>query len=644
MSDSPILLLDPVRFSRRRSLRRTGSGRILVIGSLMSTFAVKRAGLTVLGLGLLLVSMSARVAYLQTIGRDRTLHSAERQQHQTETLPARRGTIFDATGTVMAGTVQNQDLFVDPKFLADFYTVEGRDYLEFQRTIHKLAYLVDKRPGEICDILSTNSTKRFVKLRENLDETTVEEIKKLKIPGVGFSPCAERFYPMGSIAAHILGGTGKDGHGLDGLEMKFDNMLSGVNGYKRTLKDARRNPIAVDADDYHPAEHGKHLMLTIDANIQMMAEQELAAACKEFNAQTGEVVVLDPFTGDILAIANYPTFNPQNIEDSTPEIRTNRVLVSPYEPGSTIKPFIAGPALAWNITRPEEIFRTNGEHYVTPYGRRITDVHNGYPQLAFWDVLVKSSNIGMSMLGERMGNQKIRSALSNFGFGTQTGIELPGENHGRLNPLNQWTKYSTESCSQGYELTVTPLQLARGFSCYANGGRLISPRIISGILDAEGNTINRQRATDINLLPQSIDPTTALLVRRILADVPIRGTAMKARSKTWNIFGKTGTAHISEGPGKGYSATLFNSSFIAGCPVEDPRIIVAFVIHKPHAESHYGGAVAGPGASRLIERCMAYMQVPPSPDLTPPPPQVAAKLHNYNPSVYQNRTTASANH
>ena len=607
----------------------------------MPTFSVQRAALTIFGLAFLLLGMSARVAYLQTINRDRTRNSAERQQHQNEILPARRGTIFDATGTIMAGTVQNQDLFVDPKFLGDYYATEGRDYREFQRIIHKLANLVDKTPREICDLISTNSDKRFLKLKENLDETTVEEIKKLKIPGVGFSPCFERYYPMGSIAALVLGGTGKDGHGLDGLEMKFDSALSGSDGYKRTLKDARRNPIAVDAEDYHPPEHGKHLMLTIDANIQMMAEQELATTCKEFNAQTGEVVVLDPFTGDILAIANYPTFNPQTIEDSTPDARTNRVLVAPYEPGSTIKPFISGPALAWNITRPEEIFHTNGEHYITPYGRRITDVHNGYSELAFWDVLVKSSNIGMSMLGERMGNQKIYTALSNFGFGTQTGIELPGENHGRLNPLGQWTKYSTESCAQGYELTVTPLQLARGFCCYANGGRLISPRIIKGILDAEGNTINRQRATDINLLPQSIDPATAATVRRILCDVVVRGTATKARSKTWNIFGKTGTAHISEGPGKGYSPTLFNSSFIAGCPAEDPKVVVAFVIHKPHAESHYGGSVAGPGASRFLERCMAYMQVPPSPELTPPPPQIAAKLFQYNPSVYQNRTVAA---
>jgi cell division protein FtsI/penicillin-binding protein 2 len=292
------------------------------------------------------------------------------------------------------------------------------------------------------------------------------------------------------------------------------------------------------------------------------------------------------------------------------------------------------------IFRPDEIFKTGGQHYVTPYGRKITDVHNGYPQLAFWDVLVKSSNIGMSMLGERMGNDKLWRALNSFGFGTPTGIELPGESGGKLQPLKKWTKYSTESTAQGYELMVTPLQLARGFAAYANGGRLVQPRLVRGFLDADGNTVSEKKPTAFDLLPQVIEPRTAAQMKRILCDVPVRGTAMKARSKTWNIFGKTGTAHISLGPGRGYSENLFNSSFIAGCPAEDPKLVVAFVVHKPHAESHYGGAVAAPGASRLLERCMAYLQVPASPDLPPPPANIAAVLWEYHANVYQNRTAS----
>src|SRR5947209_7071073 len=355
----------------------------------MSRFSVNRAAAVLVVISVLLVGMTARVAYLQTWGREKTLHSAERQQHQSKMLYARRVAIFDSTRTLMAGTVQNQDLFVDPKFLADYYTADDKDYNEYLRSIARLAKLIDKPEAELATLLSDRSESRYVKVATELDDTTVAAVQELHLPGVGFSPSDERFYPMRSIAAHLLGGTGKDGHGLDGLELQFDKELSGHDGWKRTLKDARRNPIAVDADDYRPAEHGRHMILTIDANIQMIAEQELAGTCKEFNAETGEVVVMDPKTGDVLALANWPTFNPQNLEDSTPETRTNRVMVSPYEPGSTIKPFIAGPALMWRITKPEEVFRTGGAHYVTPYGRKITDVHNGYPQLAFWDVLVK---------------------------------------------------------------------------------------------------------------------------------------------------------------------------------------------------------------------------------------------------------------
>jgi cell division protein FtsI/penicillin-binding protein 2 len=214
----------------------------------------------------------------------------------------------------------------------------------------------------------------------------------------------------------------------------------------------------------------------------MIAEQELALRCEMYQANRGECVVMDPKTGDVLALANWPSFNPQNLEDSKPETRRDRVLTDPYEPGSTIKPFIAGPAFAWNITHPTEVIHTGGKRWYTPYHRLIEDVH-GYDDLAMWDVLVKSSNIGMSQLGERMGNEKLHQALSSFHFGQPTGIELPGEDPGRLNPLDKWTKFSTESVSQGYEIMVTPMQLARGFCAYANGGRLVQPHIVKGILD-----------------------------------------------------------------------------------------------------------------------------------------------------------------
>ncbi len=380
----------------------------------MITFSPLRAAVSLSVLAGLLGVMPLRIAYLQTVGRERTLHWIDRQQHQSDILPARRGTIFDRNGTLMAGTDQMRICFVDPKFILDFYggDSEHTQFVEMDQKLGQLAKLLDKDFGQISMQISDARQSRYLKLADNLDAQICCAIEQINLPGVGFEPQGQRIYPMGSLAAHLLGETGADGHGLDGLELRFDRELAGINGYKCTLKDAGRDPISIGVDDYRAAEHGQHLVLTIDANIQLFAEQALAATCQKYRAH-GEVVVMDPATGEVYALANYPTFNPQNIDDSTPEIRTNHCIVSPYEPGSVIKPYIAGPAFAWHITRMDEVFAINGPNYTTPYGRVIRDAERaGYARLAMWDVLVKSSNIGMSMLGERMVNEKLHLALT----------------------------------------------------------------------------------------------------------------------------------------------------------------------------------------------------------------------------------------
>jgi cell division protein FtsI/penicillin-binding protein 2 len=599
----------------------------------MPTFSTARAAAVLVSIGLLLSVLIGRVAYLQTYGREQTIQKADRQQHQTVTLPARRGGISDRNGMLMAGTIQTRSLFIDPKFMADSFQTEGHSLVEMDDAVAKLAKLIDKRPFELSQLLGDRATSRFLRVADNLDEPTCDAIEKLDLPGVGLQPRNARYYPMGSIGAHLLGGTGAEG-GLEGLELKYEKILAGKDGSMREMKDAKRRAISVADEDYCPPQHGQHLVLTIDANIQMIAEQELAATCKQFKAARGEVVVMDPKTGDVVALANWPTFNPQNLDDSVAETRRNNALVCPYEPGSTIKPFIASPALAWSITRVNEVWPIHGPHYVTPYGRHVTDVH-GYDQLAMWDVLVKSSNIGMSMLGERMGNDKLWKALAGFGFGHQTGIELPGEDPGRLNPLKVWTKYSTESIAQGYEIMVTPMQLCRAFCAFANGGRLVEPHLVKGVLDADGNVVSLRKPRDLNMMPEVINPDTASEVRRILCDVLIRGTATKARSRIYNAFGKTGTAHVSGGK-EGYSESKFTSSFIGGAPYENPRLVVAFIIHEPdRAIAHYGGAVAAPGATKFFDRALAYLSVPASTDLPAPPPQIANVLYAYDAKLYK---------
>ena len=613
---------------------------------MMPSFSPLRAAVVMIVIGGCLVGLTGRVAYLQTYGREQTLRKAERQQHQNETLYARRGSIFDSNGMLMAGTVQTMSLFVDPKFMQEEFESNGRSLVDMDKAVERLAKVIDKDSFELSKLLGDRYTSRFIRIADNLDEDTCREIEKLKLPGVGVLPVNVRYYPMGSIAAHLLGGVGDEGTGLEGLELRYERLLAGKDGYKRTLKDARRRGIAVNAEDYLPAQNGQHLVLTIDANIQMIAEQELAEACKLYGVKRGECVVMDPRTGDILALANYPTFNPQNLEDSSEDVRRNHCLTDPYEPGSTIKPFIMGPALAARVVKLNEVFPIRGPTYKSELrAKLITDVHP-YEKLAVWDILVKSSNIGMTMIAERWGKDGVQRALRSFYFGQATGIELPGEDAGLLRPVNKWSNSDLVSTAQGYAVMVTPLQLARGVAVYANGGRLVPPRLIKGVLDHDGRLISATPAAKLQMLPEVIDPITAAEMKRVMADVPVRGTATKARSQTWNLFGKTGTAHMARAGS--YNQSSYTSSFIGGAPFENPRLVIAFILHEPDREKgHYGGTVSAPSASRVLERSLAYLQVPASPDLAPPPPKITSVLYSFDPKEYARKPAtarASSSH
>ena len=272
------------------------------------------------------------------------------------------------------------------------------------------------------------------------------------------------------------------------------------------------------------------------------------------------------------------------------------------------------------------MFPIDGPKWRTPYGRTITDTHP-YDHLALWDVLVKSSNIGMSKLGERMGNARLRRALAAYGFGRPTGVDLPGEGGGLLNPLAKWGAFSTDSISQGYELLVTPLQMARAMGAIANGGRLAEPSVVRGVLDDRGRLTDARRPVPI--VSQVVPAEVADTVKRILADVPIRGTATHARLKEWAVFGKTGTAHAAVN-GR-YDTTHYTASFVGGAPLEDPRLVICLVVRNPDKrKGHYGGLVAAPAASRILRRGLDYLQVPSSPPVPAPPPSVAAVLYEYN--------------
>jgi cell division protein FtsI (penicillin-binding protein 3) len=606
------------------------------INLLMEKFSPTRASL---GLGLiacLMLTLLGRVYWLQTYGRAPVLEKAERQQHSIERLAARRGSIFDSTGQLLAGSIQTQTLFVDTKEVIETaQTVSGGES-QLEKNLASLGKLIDRDGFELLQLIGEKYPARYIEIAHDLDTSTIAAVQKLDIAGVGTMPANKRIYPMGSLAAHVLGTVGSDGVGLDGVELQFNEHLSGKDGEKRSLKDARRRSISTDEADYRPATHGEHLVLTIDANIQAIVEQELTATCRQYDAAAGEAVVIDPMTGAVIALANYPTFSPGAIEDSRPAQRTNRALVSPYEPGSTIKPFIVSRALDRKQVTLADNFDIHGPRWKTPYNRTITDVH-GYDRLALWDVLVKSSNIGMCQLGERLGNPELHSTLTAFGFGSRSEIDIPGEDDGVVRPLKKWSKHSTDSIAQGYEMLVTPMQMARAMSAIANGGKLVTPYVVAGTIDAENDLHPIRENVSKRVFTKVIEPETAASIRRVLADIPVRGTATKARNDKYNIFGKTGTAH--RAVNGVYDQDHYTSSFVGGAPFENPRLVIAFVIHDPdRSKAHYGGIVAAPGASRLLERALTYLQVPPSPTLTPPPAYLVDRLFNFDPKIYERKT------
>ncbi|HQY87252.1 MAG TPA: penicillin-binding protein 2 [Tepidisphaeraceae bacterium] len=600
----------------------------------MERFSTQRAGIVLAIAGVALIGLIGRTAYLQTSLRDRIATKLDRQSHYTVKMPARRGSIFDSTGQLLAGTVQTTTLFVDPKFMIDQYETRPGDSSAMERDLEKLSQLIDRDSFELLQQISQSYPSRYVELAFDVDENTDRAIRDLKLPGLGTVPASQRIYPMGSLAAHVLGGVGRDGHGIEGVELTQDKFLGGTDGNLRMMKDAARRPIDSQFDDYIPPEHGKHLVLTVDTNIQLIVERELERTVNEFGATGGEVVVLNPDDGSIIALANYPTFTPQAIEEAPIENRTNQALVKPYEPGSTIKPFIVARALEKHVTDLDDVWTINGPTWFTDYGRRITDTH-GYEKLATWDVLVKSSNIGMSQLGKKMTPAMVHDGIKSFGFGRRSGLDLPGEENGLVNPLKKWTRHSLESVCQGYEMLVTPMQMARGMCVFANGGHAVIPHVVKGTLEIDGAVASTQPTT-IEMESRVIAPNTADTMRRILADIPVRGTARPARSPVYNIFGKTGTAH--RAVNGIYNETNYTSSFVGGAPYESPKLVIAVVIHDPSkANSHLGGVVAAPCASRILESSLEYLGIAPSPDLAPPAESLTKVLYSYTPDIYKKR-------
>jgi len=502
-------------------------------------------------------------------------------------IEGRRGLLADRKGRPLAVSRTATRLFADPKLI--------KDSARFARIVaDKLGY----DASTVAKKINKNSRRRYVVIDHRLSTKRLAVMADLKLAGLATQRWVERHYPQGTTAGQLLGAVGFEGSGLEGLEYAYESELSAVAGTFTYERDAARRPLRIMGRGYRQPRDGRGIRLTIDLTVQSIAEQQLARQCRQYDAQQGQLIVMEPDTGHVLAMANYPAFDPNKLVDSLAAVRRNQCVTDTFEPGSVFKPFVWAAAVEGGHIDPGESFDCSSTgSWVSPKGRRIRDVH-GHGVITGEQILIQSSNSGMAQIALRMGKARLYDTVRAFGFGTRSGSGLPGETMGIVHPLSQWNHFSLTSVPMGQEVAVTGLQMVRAMSAIANDGWLLCP-----VLRFEQTPLVYEHV---------ISAETAKLTRRVLRRVVTEGTGRRARSKLYTIFGKTGTAQIADLKNGGYLKDKYVSSFIGGAPVDRPRIIVGCFISKTDkAKGYYGSIVAAPAVKRVIEKTLLYQRLPP---------------------------------
>jgi cell division protein FtsI (penicillin-binding protein 3) len=568
--------------------------------------SIRRRAVAVAAFLLVLIAgLASRLVHIQYLSREEFAESAIRQHGHFERLIARPGDVLDVHGRPMATSVESASVFVDPKAVQP----EKR-----QDLAASLAVALDIDAQSLLDRLEKHSNRRFLWVKRRVTDDDVRAVRDLKWPTawVGLQGELRRCYPQGALASHVLGVRDIDGKARDGVERVFNPVLDGKPGRRITARDARGKTLAIAEHLTCLPEPGSSVVLTLDSVVQVFVEEALDRVMSQWKPTSATAIVMDPQTGEIVALANRPTFNPEDSASASSDAWVNRAISDTYEPGSTFKPFIVASALDWQVVAPEDqIDCHNGSYRMGP---RLLHSHHPNGVLAVPEVVVKSDNIGMAIIGERMTNPGLYRAVQSFGFGRPTGIELPGESSGAVRPLRQWTPfYSTGSVPMGQELSVTPLQLITAFSALANGGELLRPRIIRAIVGPDGKTVQVFDKPQVVGKPVRSE-TASYMVESVLTGVVERGTGKKAQLAGYSVFGKTGTAQ-KQSPNGGYMHHRYISSFMAGAPAPDPRIVVLVVLDDPrNCPDPFGGKVAAPAVAEILRRSLTYLNVPPDRD------------------------------
>lgn len=547
--------------------------------------------LIVAGLALLwMTAVFGRLAYLQLFRHSTYMARAMRQQQRTIEITPKRGGIYDRNLRPLAISLPVDSAFAIPS--------EVSDKPMAARFLAGVLGLPKEAVEEKLD-----SAKTFVWIARKLPPDKAEALEALNLKGIYLQKENQRFYPKRELAAHVLGFVDTDEKGLGGIEYELDEQIRGESGKVVVMTDARQRMFDGGGAQ---KESGASVVLTLDEKIQYIAERELAAAIARTHALKGTVIVQNPNTGELLAVANWPKFNPNAAANAPAEARTDLAVSALYEPGSTFKLITLAAAFDQGLTRSEEVFNCeNGAVYIA--GHRIRD-HKPFGMLTVADILAQSSDVGAIKIALRLGSPKFYEYIRAFGFGQPTGVDLPGESKGLLRRLESWSAISIGSISMGQEVGVTPIQLATAVSAIANGGDLHRPRIVAELRRGE-----QPVALPANMGPAEpkkvIQPETAATLRRLMEGVVLNGTGKLARLDGWTAAGKTGSAQKIDPATGRYSHTQLIASFTGFAPINNPAVTILVSLDSP-VGPHEGGMVAAPVFKRIAEQVLPYLDVP----------------------------------
>jgi cell division protein FtsI (penicillin-binding protein 3) len=537
-----------------------------------------------------------RGAFIQIFPNERLANLKRRQFETSIQIRARRGAILDRNGKELAASVPSYSLFADPKL------IKAPRYLA-----RKLASTLRLRYSELAKRLKLKN-RRFIWLKRQLPEKQMAEIRAWNEPGLGFVEESKRIYPNGNLLSQALGFVGADGRGLEGLELQYDKELRG--GWKNVLlpRDARGRPLLPNGRLLTDVPDGTDIQLTIDAELQFILEQELAATVEQHEAHSALGIIMDPRTFEILAMANIPTFDLNDASRFGNEIKRNRIVTDAFEPGSTMKTFLMASALEKRVMKPNsKYFCENGHFKVGDKWITEADSKHKFGWLTATEILSHSSNIGATKIGFDLGAENLYESLMEFGFGQKTGIELPGEARGIINAL-PWRQHLLSNISFGHGITATPLQIVSAYAAIANGGVLKTPILVKGVRNDENELIKTKESTVVRtVLDSTTDATLKLMLSAATAE---SSTGFNARIPGYPVAGKTGTAQKVDAEHGGYLPHTYISSFAGILPAHDPKFVIFIAVDDPK-KGYYGSEVAAPVFARVAQYAVRRAGVPP---------------------------------